>query len=151
MAEANPTLVGTKIGDGDATEMGANGGAHENLGVLGVGEGGHRSFVEQGRIWERASLLHLCLCQSSNENELSVPGGLENLTGRKLRDVELLVGVTDISSSRDHLLIECGDNGLDTEHVRTEDEALQHVDLSSLDFIVLVLLVPDSIMLGGVI
>ena len=41
MAEANPTLVGTEIGNGDATEMGANGGAHEDLGVFGIREGCH--------------------------------------------------------------------------------------------------------------
>jgi hypothetical protein len=41
MAEANPTLVGTEIGNGDATEMGANGGAHEDLGVFGIRKGCH--------------------------------------------------------------------------------------------------------------
>jgi hypothetical protein len=42
-------------------------------------------------------------------------------------------------------LIDGGDNGLHTEHVAADDEALQHVDLSSFDFIVLVLFIPESI------
>ena len=59
VAEANPSLVGTKIGNGDATEMGANGGAHENLGVFGVREGSHGLLIEEGRVGERAGLFHL--------------------------------------------------------------------------------------------
>jgi hypothetical protein len=44
------------------------------------------------------------------------------------------------------LLIKGSHDGLDTEHVAADDETLQHVDLGSLDFIVLVLFVPESIL-----
>lgn len=149
MAEANPTLVGTKIGHGDATKMGANGRAHEDLSVDGVGERGDGDLIEEGIVGERVGILDLRESETTDEDEFSVPRGLERFTRGKLRDIKLLVGVTDVSSSRDHLLVEAGDDGLHTEHVATDDETLQHVDLSSLDFIILVLLVPKSILIIG--
>lgn len=73
---------------------------------------------------------------------------MQDLTRWKLRDLELLVGISDISSSGNHLLIETGNNGLDSKNVAADNETLEHVDLSSLDFIVLVLLIPESINQG---
>lgn len=144
MAEAHPTLVGTEVGHGDTTKMGANGRAHQDLRVHGVGQRGHGHLIEQGRGGESVCLSNLREGQSADENKLSVPRGLEGLTRGKLGDVELLVGITDVSGTGDHLLIDAGDDCLDTEHIAAQNETLQHVDLSSLDFIVLVLLVPES-------
>lgn len=145
MAEADPTLVGSEVGDGDATKMGTDGGAHQDLRVDGVGEGGDGHLIEEGGVRERVGVLDLGEGQTTHENQLSVPRGLEDLTGGQLRDVELLVGVTDVSGTGDHLLVEAGDDGLHTKHVAADDEALQHVDLSSLNLVVLGLLVPKSI------
>lgn len=36
MAQANPTLVGSEIRHGDATQVSANGRAHKNAGVSGI-------------------------------------------------------------------------------------------------------------------
>jgi len=69
---------------------------------------------------------------------------LGDLTWRKLRDVHLLVGVTDVTITGDHLVVDNSQDGLDTEHVVSEDEALEHVDLSATDFVVTVLFVPNS-------
>jgi len=69
---------------------------------------------------------------------------LGDLTWRKLRDVHLLVSVTDVTITGDHLVVDNSQDGLDTEHVVSEDEALEHVDLSATDFVVTVLFVPNS-------
>jgi hypothetical protein len=151
VAEANPTLVGTEVGHGDATEMGANSRAHENLRVDGIRKRCHGHLIEEGGVWESIRFLDLGKGKTTDEDELSVPRGLEDLTGRKLRDVELLIGVTDVSSSRDHLLVESSHNGLNSKHVAADNESLQHVNLGSLDFIVLVLLVPESVLIEPVV
>lgn len=70
---------------------------------------------------------------------------MEDFTRRKLRDIELLVRISDVSGTSVHLLIEDSDNSLNSEDVRAENESLKHVDLSSLNFIVLALFVPQSI------
>ena len=59
VAQAHPALVCAEVGHGDAAEMGADGGADEDLGVLGVGEGGNGHLVEEGRVGEGAGLLDL--------------------------------------------------------------------------------------------
>ena len=131
--------------------MGANGGADENLGVTGVGKGGHGLLIQKGGVWKSVGLLNLGHGESSDEDDFSVPSGLEDLTWWKLRDIELLVGVSDVSGSSDHLVVDDTDDGLDTNDVGREDEALEHVDLSSLDLIVSILLVPKSVLIEPVI
>jgi hypothetical protein len=151
VAQAHPSLVGTKIWHWDATQMGANGGAHQDLRVTSVGEGGHGLLVQQGGVWKGVRGLHLGEGKSSNEDDLSVPGGLQHLSWWQLGDIQLLVGVSDVSSSRDHLVVNDGDDGLDTNHVGGEDESLEHVDLSSLDLVVSILLVPESVLIEPVV
>jgi hypothetical protein len=151
VAKADPSLVGTKIWDWDATQMSANGGAHQDLGVTSVGEGGHGLLIQKGGVWKSVGGPNLGQGESSNEDDLSVPGGLEHLTWWKLGDIELLVGVSDVSSSGDHLVVDHGDDGLDTNHVGGDDEALEHVDLSSLDLVVSILLVPESVLVEPVV
>jgi hypothetical protein len=151
MAQANPSLVSSKIWNWDASQMGANGGAHQNLGVSGVGESGNRLFIQLGSEWEGIGILDLGHGKSSNEDDLTVPSSLEDLSWRKLGDVELLVGVSDVSCPGDHLVVDDGDDGLDTNHVWGNDKSLEHVDLSSLDLIVSVFLVPDSVLIEPVI
>lgn len=151
VAKAHPALVGTEVWHWDATQVGANGRAHENLRVAGVGKGGNGLLIQEGGGWKSVGLLDLGHGESSHEDDLSVPGGLENLSWRKLRDVELLVGVSDVSGSSDHLVVDNTDDGLDTDNVRGKDKALEHVDLSSLDLVISILLVPKSVFVEPVI
>jgi hypothetical protein len=41
VAKANPTLISSQIGNGDATQMSANSRAHENVGVSGIRKGSY--------------------------------------------------------------------------------------------------------------
>ena len=117
VTKANPSLVGSKIWHWDATQMSANGRAHQDLGVTGIGKSGHGLFIQKGGVWKRVGVLDLSHGKSSNEDDLTVPGGLKNLSWWKLRDIELLVGVSDVSSSSDHLVVDDGNDGLDTNDV----------------------------------
>lgn len=76
---------------------------------------------------------------------------MQYLTGGQLRDIELLVGISDVSHSGDHLLIKAGDNSLHCKNIATDHEALQHVDLGSLDFVVSVLFIPQSVLIKPVV
>jgi hypothetical protein len=151
MAQANPSLVSSQVRHRDATQMGADGRAHQDAGVTGIGERGNWSLIEEGGIRKGASLLNLRCCQSSNENKFSVPRGLQDLTRGQLWDIEFLVRISDVPGSSDHLMIKTGDNCLHSEHIGWNNETLEHVDLSSLDFVVLVLLVPQSVLIEPVI
>ena len=117
VTKANPSLVGTEIWHWDATQMSANSRAHQDLGVTGVGESSDGLFIQKGGVWKRVGVLNLGHGKSSNEDDLTVPGGLKNFSWWELRDVEFLVGVSDVSSSGDHLVVDDGNNGLDTNDI----------------------------------
>ena len=118
MTEANPALVSTDVGCGDAAEMGANGRTHENLGVAAVRKIGRgRLLVETGGLGESMRLSDLGLGETADEDDFTVPRGLQHFTWGKLTDVELLVGVSHVASSRNHLVVDDGQDGLKTEHV----------------------------------
>lgn len=117
VTKANPSLVGSEIWHWNTSQMGANGRAHKNLGVSGVGKGGNGLLIQKSGIWKGIGVLDLSHGKSSNEDDLTVPGGLKNLSWWKLRDIELLVGVSDVSSSSDHLVVDNGHDGLDTNNV----------------------------------
>ena len=151
VAEANPTLVGTKIGHGDATQVSANSGGADDGRVTGVGDHSLGLFVELGGLGKGIGLLDLGLGQTADEDHFTVPGGLENLTRGQLRDVQLLVSISDVSVPGDHLLVEAGNEGLDTKHVGGDNETLNHVHLCSLDLVVLVLFVPKSVFIKPVV
>jgi hypothetical protein len=144
VTQADPSLVGSEVGHGNATEMGANGRAAKNGRVTGLRDGGLGLLIELGGFGKGVGLVDLGLGETSHEDKLSVPGGLEHFTGRKLRDVELLVGVSHVSASSDHLGVNDGDEGLNSEAVVSENETLDHVELSTTDFVVTVFLIPDS-------
>ena len=76
---------------------------------------------------------------------------MEDLTWWKLGDIEFLVGISDISSSGNHLVVDNGENCLNTKDIRGKNKTLEHVHLSSLDFIISILLVPKSIFVEPVI
>ena len=73
-----------------------------------------------------------------------IPGSLEHLTGWQLGNIKLLVGVADVSIASNHLVVDDCKDSLETEDVAADDETLEHVDLSALDFVVTVLFVPQS-------
>mmetsp|Transcript_24605 Transcript_24605/g.38213 ORF Transcript_24605/g.38213 Transcript_24605/m.38213 type:complete len:206 (-) Transcript_24605:145-762(-) len=131
--------------------MGANSRAHQNGGVSGIRQGDDGLLVEEGSVGEGIRFLHLGDSKSSHEDDLTVPGGLEDLTRGQLGDIELLVGVSDISGVGVHLGVDDGGEGLHKEDVVGEDESLEHIDLSSLDFVVSVLLVPQSVLIEPVV
>lgn len=96
-------------------------------------------------------MVDLRLGETSDEDKLSIPRGLEHLTGWEFRDIEFLVGVTDISVSGDHLVVDDSDDGLDAQTVVSKDESLHHVELGTSDFVVTVLLIPDSVLVEPVV
>jgi hypothetical protein len=151
MAQANPSLVGSKIWNRNATQMSANGWAHQDFGVTGVGKSSNRLFIKLGGHWESIGIFNFRESQSSNEDDFTVPSSLEAFTLWELGDIKFLVWISDISSSSDHLVVDDGDDGLDTENVRWEDESLEHIHLGSLDLVVSVLLVPESVFIEPVI
>ena len=84
VTEADPALVGTQVGHGDATQMRADGRAADNAGVAGVGNGGLRLLIELSGGWQGVGLVDLGLGQTTDENQITVPGGLEDFTGGQL-------------------------------------------------------------------
>jgi len=108
-------------------------------------------FIQKRRWSCRITLFDFALSESSDENNLSVPGGLKHLTWWELGNIEFFIGVSDISSSVDHLVVHGQENALQPNHVRGEDEPLHHVQLGSSDFVVSVGLVPHSVFVEPVV
>lgn len=151
VAKAHPALVGTNVRSGNATEMGANSGSDVDLGVNAVLQLGERALVKSGGLGKSIRLRHLGLGESSDEDELTVPGGLHNFTGREFTNIDFLVSISDIAGSSDHLVVDDGNDGLNTESVTGQDETLKHVDLSSLDLVISAFLVPQSVLIEPVV
>lgn len=151
MAQANPSLVSTDVWHWNATQMGTNSRAHQHLRTDVWGERYHWLLIQKCRWRCRITLLDFTLSKSSDENNLSVPGGLKHLTWWKLWNIEFFIGVSDISSSGDHLVVHGQENSLQPNHVRGEDESLHHVQLGSSDFVVSVGLVPHSVFVEPVV
>jgi hypothetical protein len=70
-----------------------------------------------GGQWKGVGIFNFSEGKSSNEDDLTVPSSLEAFTWWELRDIEFLVGVSNISGSSDHLVINDGDDGLDSNNV----------------------------------
>lgn len=114
VAKAYPSLVSAEIWYGDAAQMSADGGAAYNGRVTGVRNSSLRLFVELGGSWKGIGLVDLRFGQSSDEDEITIPGCLKYLTGRQLRNIELFVGITNVSVAGNHLVIKHGDECLDS-------------------------------------
>lgn len=117
VTEANPSLVGSEIGNGDASQMGADSRAAQDGGVTGIRDLSLGLLVECGGGGERVGLVDLGLGETTHKDHFSVPGGLENLTWGELGDVQLLVGVSDVPVTGEHLVVDDSENGLDSENV----------------------------------
>ena len=68
-----------------------------------------------------------------------------DLSWGEFRDIELLVCVTDVTITGDHLVVNDSEDGLDANDVVTEDETLEHINLGAANFVVAVLFVPGSL------
>ena len=80
VTQADPSLVSSQIWHWNATQVSANSRAHKNAGVTGIRKSNNRLLVEQGCIWKSVGVFDFGNGKSSNENKLSVRGGLENFT-----------------------------------------------------------------------
>ena len=127
VAEAHPTFVGSQIWNGNAAQVSANSGGADDGRVTGIRDHSLGLFVELGGLRKSIGLLDLRLGQTADEDHFTIPGSLKNLTRRQLRDVQLLVGISDVSVPGDHLLVEAGNEGLDTKHVGRDDKTLYHI------------------------
>eukprot|EP00345_Euplotes_harpa_P015828 CAMPEP_0168353868 /NCGR_PEP_ID=MMETSP0213-20121227/23514_1 /TAXON_ID=151035 /ORGANISM="Euplotes harpa, Strain FSP1.4" /LENGTH=216 /DNA_ID=CAMNT_0008365575 /DNA_START=181 /DNA_END=828 /DNA_ORIENTATION=+ len=153
MAQADPAFVRSQVRHGDAAQVRADGRAHQDRRVLRSGRGQERLrlFIEN-LCWSRCfGLLDFSRSQSSDEDQLSVPGGLQDLTRWQLLDVEFFVRVSDVSDSRDHLIIHDGRDGLGSESIERNDEPMEHVHLRSLELVILALFVPQSVLVEPVV
>lgn len=151
VTQANPSLVCSEIWYWNTSQVSANSWAHKNARVSCIWKSNNWLFIEKSGIWESISFPDLRDSKSSNKDELSIPSSLKNLTRWQLRDVELLVWVSDISSSCNHLVVDNSNDCLDSKNVWGKHESLKHIDLSSLDLIISILLVPESVLIEPVI
>ena len=125
--------------------MGADSRAAKHRGVSCVGNLVLGIFVKHRGRWESVGLVDFSFSETSHENKLSVPGGLENFTWGKLTDVEFFVGISDVSVAGNHLVVHDGENSFDSDRVAAENKSLHHVGLGALDVVVAVLFVPKSV------
>jgi hypothetical protein len=151
VTEADPSLVGTEVRHGNAAQMSANSRAAENGRVSGIRNGGLALLIKKGGSGEGVGEVDFGLGKATHKDHFSVPGSLEDLSWGKLRDIELLVGITNVTSTGDHLVVDDSDNGLDTEEVGADNESLHHIGLGTLNFVVSVLFVPESVLVEPVI
>ena len=76
---------------------------------------------------------------------------MQDLTWWEFRDIDLLVGVSHVSGVGDHLAVDDGEDGFDTNGIAGEYESLQHVHLGSSDFIVPIFFIPGSVFVEPVV
>ena len=144
VAQAHPALVGAQVGHGDAAQMRADSWTADDARVASIRYWSLWLLIQLGGCRKGIGLVDLGFGQTTHENKITVPGGLEALARGQLRDIELLVGVTNVSVASDHLVVKHGHQGLDAKDVVSEDETLDHVHLCTTDLVVTVLFVPHS-------
>lgn len=99
VADAHPTVVGSQVGDRDATEMGAHGRADQDLGVACRAEDDLASFIQDGLSWVFVVLLMDFLSgKSPHKDRRTIPDNLKHLSRRKPRDINLHIGIPIIAS-----------------------------------------------------
>ena len=117
VTEANPALVGTQVWDRDATEMGADGGDGHNGGVSSIRDLELGFFIKLSGLGEVPGLSDFGVGESSYENELTVPRGLDDFARGQISDIDFLVGISNVSVSGEHLAVDASEDGLNTEDV----------------------------------
>jgi hypothetical protein len=150
VADADPAIIGSEVGDGDAAEMGTDGRAHQDLGVSGVVEADLADLVEKGGAGVLVLLLvDLLVGEPADEDGCAVPDDLEDLSGRNCGDINLKIGVPVVAGpaveSPDHSHrvqpTEVGHRGV--------IDCAQHIDLGAPD--VGLVLVMDSVLIEPVV
>jgi len=73
VTKADPALVGTEIGNGNATKMGANGRAAHDGRVTGIRDSSLGLLIELSGSGKGVSSIDLGFGQTTNEDEVTVP------------------------------------------------------------------------------
>lgn len=133
MADADVSVIGTEIWNGDASQVSADGGGDDDERFSGLVQNGLRILIESGGIRERVFLLDLILSKSSDEDWDTVPDDLHDFGGWELSNIDFHVGISIVSlpsieSSDDSESIDSGE-GQETSII----DGSQGIDLSSLD------------------
>lgn len=133
MADADVSVIGTEIWNGDASQVSADGGGDDDERFSGLVQNGLRILIESGGIRERVFLLDLILSKSSDEYWDTVPDDLHDFGGWELSNIDFHVGISIVSlpsieSSDDSESIDSGE-GQETSII----DGSQGIDLSSLD------------------
>lgn len=133
MADADVSVIGTEIWNGDASQVSADGGGDDDERFSGLVQNGLRILIESGGIRERVFLLNLILSKSSDEDWDTVPDDLHDFGGWELSNIDFHVGISIVSlpsieSSDDSESIDSGE-GQETSII----DGSQGIDLSSLD------------------
>ena len=144
VAQTNPTLVRAQVRHRDAAQMRADSRAAHHGRVSSIRHWGLWFFIKLSRGRESIGLIDLRFGETSDEDKVTIPRGLKHLTRGKLRDVELLVSITNVSVASNHLIVQHSHKSLHSEDIVAEDKTLNHVHLSTFDLIVTVFFVPDS-------
>lgn len=150
MANADPTVIGSQIGDGNAAQMGADSRAHEYLRITSrckahladrIQKRGFRVLV--------LFLVHLLGSKSSNKNRRPIPNNLHDLPRRNLTDINLKIGISIVPGPA----IESADDGNRVESAQIGNagvvEGAEHVDLGAAD--VGLMLVVNSVLVEPVV
>lgn len=150
MADADPTVVGSEVGNGDAAQVGADCRADQDLSISCRVDADLAGLVEEGRLGEFVLLLvHLCSGQSSDENGSAVPDNLEDLSWRNFGNIDFEIGISVVASPP----VEPADDGesVETTHVCESgvEDCAEHVDLGSSN--VGFVLVVDSVLVEPVV
>jgi hypothetical protein len=87
------------------------------LGITAVGQSSNRFFIKSSGLGEGIGVLDFSWGKSSDENELTIPRGLDNFTWRQFSNIKFLVGVSDVTSPCDHLIVDYSNYGLDGEGI----------------------------------
>lgn len=134
MANAHPSVVGSQVGNGDATQVSANSRTHQHVSVACRVEADLADWVKEGGSGVFVFLLVIFgLGESSDENGGSVPDNLEDLSGRDFGDIDLKIGIPIVPGPA----VEPSDGGDCIEPAKVGEggieEGTEHIDLSSPD------------------
>jgi len=87
VTKTHPTLVGTQIRHGNATQMGANGRAAQYLGVTGIWNTGLRLLIELSSGRQSVGKCDFRHCETTHKDHLTGPGSLEHFSWGQFWDV----------------------------------------------------------------
>lgn len=150
MADAHPTVIGSQIGNGDASQMCADSGTHQDLSATSSSEVDRAVGIqESGGGVLVLFLVHLGVSEPTNEAGDTIPDNLQDFSWRDFGDINFEIGVTVVSGPS----IESADAGDGVESAEVGQtgivEGTEHVNLGSSD--VGFLFVVDSVFVKPVV